>query len=724
MAREAQTLAEALTPQMNGRVVRGTVIERGAKTVGVELADGTRLRRVRVTGAPPVAGAVVDVAMAGAQPRVLSPEAGTGNGSGGAIIMMNDGSGGSAIIGAPSPHDLLGVHHTLPVVGAGTILAGPISGSGQPAFRGLSSADLPGGFSGFAAPAAQVGLTAVPGSATTAMRSDAAPALNQTIAPIWTSQHQFNDTINSSSIIPRLTDTYDLGSSLRLWRKGWLSEMDAVLFAQNTITLLGGWFIVGKNEGTFNADVIASQTQIDFGTLMTPSHFVVMRAALKVEYMQVGSLVGGTTYNVTRNLDGSGANDWPSGTPFLVLGNDGDGRIELNAYDTPRISIVRQGSAYNVQTEVVRMGDLNGTPGISSERYGFWAGDSANYMRYDPVGGFIIRAGGGDVSIDSTGISLTAGSGSGTRSIDWSDGAPFPVAYIVAADTGLKHDLQLVANRENTGKTGLITLAAQNPTGFTTLSVNDQDYRVYINEALVVGNYGVFGNGLEVYGRGLAVGTSAVGTNSGELRTNSALTILSGPTYTNVGWANQLNFVNAGAMTWGQSTDGQYAGFGSTNNAWYWIASPARDASSPPTYPMYLTHSGDLTVSGSARASAMSGWLPFSGLGDSQTPNSVAAINVQILPIPRDCTATQWVCGITTGSGNNASNYWTFELRRWDNNAVLSSFNTSGYGASQIQRRAQSFSIALTTAMLGLYVQAIRTGSPGDGYVFSTLYVL
>lgn len=723
--RQAQTIAEVIGQQSAGRVVRGTVFERGGSTVGVELADGTRLRRVRVTGAPPEAGREVDVELGCRRARVLSPEAGGGSGGGGAIILMNDGSGGTSVIGAPSPHDLLGIHHTLPSLGPGLIFASPAAGSGAPSFRGLSSADLPGGFSGFANPTALVGTTAVNGTATTAMRSDAAPRLDQGITPTWTAQHQFIDTINSSSIIPRLTDTYDLGSSLRLWRKGWLSEMDAVLFAQNTITLLGGWFIVGKNEGSFAADVSAAQTQIDFGTLMTPGHFVAMRAALKVEYLQVGSLVSGTTYNVTRNLDGSGANDWPAGTPFLVLGNDGDGRIELNAYDTPRISIVRQGSAYNLQTETVRMGDLNGTPGISVERYGFWAGDASNYMRYEPVGGFIIRAGGGDASIDASGITLAAGSGSGTRSIDWNDGAAFPVGYIVAGDTGLKHDLALVANRESTSKTGSITLSAQNPTGFTTLSVNDVDYRVYINEALVVGNYGTFGNGLEVNGRGLAVGTSVVGSNAGEVRIGNSVFLLGGSAYTTVNWANQLNLVNVGAMTWGQSADGLYAGFGSTDNSWYWITSASRDGSSPVEYPMSLTHSGSLAVIGSVTApGGVSGWLPFSGIDDSLVPNSASAKNVQIMPIPRNCTATQWVCGISTGSGNNASNYWTFELRRWDTNAALTSFNTSGYGASQKQRRSSTFSIELTTAMLGVYVQAIRTGSPGDASFFSTLYVL
>lgn len=44
----------------------------------------------------------------------------------------------------------------------------------------------------FANPSATAGLTAVNGSASTAMRSDAAPAISQGIAPTWTGQHRFN----------------------------------------------------------------------------------------------------------------------------------------------------------------------------------------------------------------------------------------------------------------------------------------------------------------------------------------------------------------------------------------------------------------------------------------------------------------------------------------------------------------------------------------------------
>lgn len=63
-------------------------------------------------------------------------------------------------------------------------------------------------------PSASIGLTAVNGSATTFMRSDAAPALSQAIAPTWTGLHTFTNSLSASSgsarsmiINPTLTAT-------------------------------------------------------------------------------------------------------------------------------------------------------------------------------------------------------------------------------------------------------------------------------------------------------------------------------------------------------------------------------------------------------------------------------------------------------------------------------------------------------------------------------------
>lgn len=59
----------------------------------------------------------------------------------------------------------------------------------------LSFGDVPLVASSFANPTASIGLTAVNGSALTAMRSDAAPALSQGISPTWSGTHTFSNPV-------------------------------------------------------------------------------------------------------------------------------------------------------------------------------------------------------------------------------------------------------------------------------------------------------------------------------------------------------------------------------------------------------------------------------------------------------------------------------------------------------------------------------------------------
>lgn len=70
--------------------------------------------------------------------------------------------------------------------------------SAAPVWGTIASGDLPGSFSGFANPSGLIGLAATNGVATTATRSDATHALDQSIAPTWTGTHIFNGAATSS----------------------------------------------------------------------------------------------------------------------------------------------------------------------------------------------------------------------------------------------------------------------------------------------------------------------------------------------------------------------------------------------------------------------------------------------------------------------------------------------------------------------------------------------
>ena len=190
--------------------------------------------------------------------------------------------------------------------------------------------------------------------------------------------------MTTRSLQPELTDTYDIGTYLKWYRQQFVSSINAVVFAEATQQLFGGYLSVVFDAGTFAAQVDSTDTTIDFGKAMTNGHFVLVRShttsgSTAVEYIQVGTLVSGTEYNVTRDLSSGNDPDpaWPEGTPFMVSGTTGTGRIDMVAYTgtgTPRISVMGQGSTYNDQREFVRMGNLDGGWDYISPVYGFAAG--------------------------------------------------------------------------------------------------------------------------------------------------------------------------------------------------------------------------------------------------------------------------------------------------------------------------------------------------------------
>lgn len=101
-----------------------------------------------------------------------------------------------------------------------------------------------GGVTGLANPTGTVGLTTVNGTATTAMRSDAAPALSQAIAPTWTGVHTY-----SNNILTSANNTYNIGSIANnfntIYSNGFLSNTQLTL---NTINTNSISFQIGSVE--------------------------------------------------------------------------------------------------------------------------------------------------------------------------------------------------------------------------------------------------------------------------------------------------------------------------------------------------------------------------------------------------------------------------------------------------------------------------------------------
>jgi len=203
--------------------------------------------------------------------------------------------------------------------------------------------------------------------------------------------------IFDKSLLPATTDAYNLGSYTKLWSSSYISTMNALIFAENVIQVVGGRMKMGKNQGKLPA-VGSADVTIDFGQAMTVGDFIEIRAhdtsgTIKAEYILIGNLVSGTTYNVTRDLASAHVTDpaWADGTIYFVLGQTGTGRIEFDAESTPRISMFTQGATYGANTEKLRVGDLNGNWGYETEIYGFAAGTYAasnSWVTIDGTNGF------------------------------------------------------------------------------------------------------------------------------------------------------------------------------------------------------------------------------------------------------------------------------------------------------------------------------------------------
>lgn len=143
-------------------------------------------------------------------------------------------------------------------------------------------ATLPGGFTGFANPTASLGLAAVNGVATTAMRSDGAPALSQAIAPTWTAQHIFglsgatNAAIFVSSAQPQVDwNETDGAANNRRWRLETQSEQFLARVVDDANSAAVTWmavdrtlnvidsilFTVGSNTATINGSQVVTPGQ-------------------------------------------------------------------------------------------------------------------------------------------------------------------------------------------------------------------------------------------------------------------------------------------------------------------------------------------------------------------------------------------------------------------------------------------------------------------------------
>lgn len=174
------------------------------------------------------------------------------------------------------------------------------------------------------------------------------------------------------------------------------------LVAQNTLATIGGRVLVGPTT-SLTADLAAAATSMSVKhNSLASGDRVLLEANGSVEWIAVTSGSSGSgpyTYSITRNLDGSGANDWTAGDAVFNTGTTNSGFIDLyssagviSGSGPTIVGNVRTGTTYSNVAPRWAIGNLNGLYGYGATTYGAAFGDaSGTNVTVDATNGFRIR---------------------------------------------------------------------------------------------------------------------------------------------------------------------------------------------------------------------------------------------------------------------------------------------------------------------------------------------
>lgn len=224
---------------------------------------------------------------------------------------------------------------------------------------------------------------------------------NLTLAP--TGDLVFDPTGND--LLPNTGYDLNLGSLTKKYLTLHAAELWVeTLVAQDTLATLGGRILVGPTT-TLIADLSAADTTMDVKHNQIRSGDIVhLEVNGSLEFMEVTStattITGGYRYSLTRDLDGTGANNWSAGDAVFNTGQAGNGFIDLYsvrgvaASSTAGPTIVgnvRNSSTFNDWTEHWAIGNLNGLYGYGVDTYGVGLGKygtgSENYATFEATNG-------------------------------------------------------------------------------------------------------------------------------------------------------------------------------------------------------------------------------------------------------------------------------------------------------------------------------------------------
>lgn len=201
---------------------------------------------------------------------------------------------------------------------------------------------------------------------------------------------------------PGASYTSNIGDFTKKYLAIYASELDVeTLVAQNTIATIGGRILVAPTT-PLSADVAPSDVTITtkYNNLNNGDR-ILLNANNSIEFMAVTSgasgVAGSYIYSVTRDLDGTGANQWYAGDAVLDTGTTGNGFIDLYSIaglipgttaGPTIVGNVRTGTVFNQIEPRWAIGNLNGLYDYNVTTYGAAFGvPTGAWLKVDPTNG-------------------------------------------------------------------------------------------------------------------------------------------------------------------------------------------------------------------------------------------------------------------------------------------------------------------------------------------------
>jgi hypothetical protein len=228
----------------------------------------------------------------------------------------------------------------------------------------------------------------------------------------------------------------DLGLDATRWRSLYAAELRVqTLIAQNTIATIGGRILVGPTcKLVLDIATVSTTITVDNNQMTVGDRIYMESAPGGVQQIEFMAVIGGPTtvaqgfnYDVTRNLDATGANEWKAGDAVFNTGQTGSGFIDIYSVRGTKASSelgptivgnVRNSATFNDWSPRWAIGNLNGLYGYATNTYGVAMGvPTAAWVKIDPTNGVRIGHNAATkISLDASGNasftgSITAASG-------------------------------------------------------------------------------------------------------------------------------------------------------------------------------------------------------------------------------------------------------------------------------------------------------------------------